>query len=678
MAGWTFNYLCPVMIQKISYTLSILLFISATVFAQRDVFDDRNLGSGGTFGSGFDGPGRGEMDLDSLEHEHEKKHIPSFIRSWKLKDYGAKLDSFEVDTALNFYHVYNPIYQRSISNTYTGNYGGAYLSNDFFSRKQSSDFYFYSSFDAYATMPENIQYFNTTTPYTLLDYSQSENKNVKNETRFNVFHSQNVNRDLNFTFFYNQAKSQGQYRRQENKHNSIGLYSSYTSDKWLTHGNVIFNRVKNQENGGFQPDQDLDEYEDTETYLVNLLEAYSEIHNNTFSLNNEYRIGKTIEEEDEEGNIFETFIPRTGFIHQIEYSGNRRTYNDDGLENNQEFYPAIFLDSLQTGDTTKFSRLTNIFQIRFYEAPDRKYTFGKRAYIGHDRISTTLPLTDTTFVKEKYSNTFVGGGIFRDEGQFWQWGGSGKLYLTGYRSGQTELSAYLNKPLRVGKDTMVFRVEGELNTIVPDYFQQKYSSNHFSWDNRFDNINEMIIRSKITSQRYKLTLGLNYALIGNYIYNNADALPTQGGSEMLVLSAYVKKDIETKHWLIRTQLNWQKGNQESYLHLPDLMFYGSLNFKTTIFKVMKARLGVDMRYNTEFYADAYDPATGRFYWQNQEKIGDYPMIDLHANLKLKRTRAFFQWLNAGAGLLEGKFWGAPSHPFYRRTFRLGVAWSFYD
>ena len=676
MAGWTFNYLCPVMIRKITYTLSILLLVAAGVFAQVREPGRNNFGSG----SGGNRDPLGETDEED-ELEQEEKHILSIIRTWKLKDYGAKVDSFEVDTALSFFHVYHPISKRSISNTYTGNYGGAYLSNDYFERTNFSDFYFYNSFDAYATMPENIQYFNTTTPYTLLDYSQSENKNVQTESRFNVFHSQNVNKDFNFTFFYNQGKSTGHYRRQENKNSAIGLYSSYTGEKLLTHGSLIFNGVDTQENGGLQPNQDLNDYDETETYLVNLLEAESEIRNSTFSLSNEYRVGTYVEgdgEEDEEGNVPEIFIPRTGFIHQFEYSGNRRIYNDPGLVNNQDFYPSIYLDSLITGDTIKFNRLTNIFQIRFYEAPDRKYTFGKRAFIGHDRISISMPETDTTFVKENRTNTFVGGGVFRDEGKFWQWGGDGKLYLTGYRSGQTELSAYLNKPLKIGKDTMSFRVEGELNTIVPDYFQQTYKSNHYNWDNRFDNINEMIIRSTISSKRYKLTLGMNYALIGNYIYTNSEALPQQGGSEMLVISAYLKKDFETKYWLIRTQLNWQKANQDSYLHLPDVMAYTSVNFKTAIFKVMKANLGVDFWYNTSFYADAYDPATGRFYWQDKEKIGDYPYFDVHANIKLKRTRVFFQWLNAGQGLFDGNFWGAPSHPLYRRTFRLGVAWSFYD
>jgi hypothetical protein len=90
-----------------------------------------------------------------------------------------------------------------------------------------------------------------------------------------------------------------------------------------------------------------------------------------------------------------------------------------------------------------------------------------------------MPNPDASY-NDKQSNTFVGGGIFRNEGSFWQWGVDGRLYLTGYRSGQTEFNGYINKPLRIGKDTTSLRVEGVLKTIVPDYFEQKYLPTIFS------------------------------------------------------------------------------------------------------------------------------------------------------------------------------------------------------
>ena len=132
----------------------------------------------------------------------------------------------------------------------------------------------------------------------------------------------------------------------------------------------------------------------------------------------------------------------------------------------------------------------------------------------------------------------------------------------------------------IGKDTTSIYVEGELNSIVPDYFIQNFSSNHYQWSNQFYNTNEMVVRSKIQSQKYNFTLGLNYALISNYIFNNKEALPQQGGNEMLIVSAYAKKDFESKHWLIRTQAIWQKSSQKNYLHLPDLTGYLSFNYKT--------------------------------------------------------------------------------------------------
>jgi hypothetical protein len=167
-------------------------------------------------------------------------------------------------------------------------------------------------------------------------------------------------------------------------------------------------------------------------------------------------------------------------------------------------------------------------------------------------------------------------------------------------------------------------------------------------------------------------------LIGNYIYNDKNVLPAQAGSELLVLSAYLNKDFESDHWVVRMQGLIQKANNENMVHLPTFAGFASINYRTIVSKVLYFQLGADVRYNSAFYADAYDPGTSRFYLQNSQKIGNYPYVDLHANLKLKRTRIFFNLLNAGSGLVGNNYFVAPDYPYYRRTFRLGLAWSFYD
>ena len=628
------------------------------------------LPSGGTTGGS---PGGANQSEKNSEEKAKKPSIPSVIKVWELADQGSRMKPSELDTTLSFFHVYHPFEQRSISNTFTGNNGGAYQTNDFLKRTFNSDFYFSRSFDAYWLTPSQIQYFNTTTPYTVLDYTQSENRSSKNETRFNVIHSQNVNQKLNFEFIYNQTRSQGQYPEQENKFHNIGIVTSYNSNAFISHSNIIFNRLQGQENGGIEAGQSLSGVEITEDFTVRMDDAVNNIQNNNFYTSNEYRLGKTVEADSAE-YIVEAFIPRVGFIHELEYSGNKRKFTKENARSG--FFENTYLDTISTSDSLKYTRLTNIFQIKIYEAPDRKYTFGKRAYIGNDQLWYNFSAPDK-YYPEKQSNTFVGGGFFRNEGKFWQWEADGRIYLTGYRAGQTELTGYVNKPLRIRKDTTSLRIEGSLKSLVPDYFDQYYYSNHFEWQNDFDNINEMTIKASIHSQEFRTTVGAGYSLIGNYIYNNEEALPTQG-SELLILSAYLNKDFDSKHWLVRTQLLVQKGSNESYIHLPTFAGFVSMNYRTVISKVLYTQLGVDTRYNTSFYADAYEPGTSRFYLQNKQKIGNYPYIDLHVNMKLKRTRFFFKLMNSASGLIGDNFYAAPDYPYYRRTYRIGVAWSFYD
>lgn len=659
---------------KYIYIFIVALLVGYQANAQ---FRPEGVPSGRTLGgnNGQNQQNGSSTDDDEEDKEEQKRPaIPSVIRVWQMEDQGARLKPSELDTALTFFHIYHPFEQRSISNTFIGNNGGAYQSNDFFNRTFNSDFYFARSFDAYWLMSNQIQYFNTTTPYSVLDYTQSENRSKKNETRFNVIHSQNVNKKFNLEFIYNQTKTQGQYARQENRFHNIALATSYMSNRFVSHSNVIFNRLQAQENGGVVLDDGRTLSDNnTEDLIVRLEGTQNKVNNNNFYTINEYRLGKTVEADSAE-YIVDAFIPRVGFIHSLEYSGNKRRFASSLRDT--VFFENTFNDTLDV-DSTLYTRLTNIFQIKIYEAPDRKYTFGKRAYIGNDQLWYKFSIPGMYFPK-KQSNTFVGGGIFRNEGKFWQWEADGRIYLTGYRAGQTELYGSVNKPLRIGRDTTSLRIFGSLKTLVPDYYDQYFYSNHFQWQNNFSNINEVRLGGTIQSQQYNMTVGANYALIGNYIYNNEQAMPTQANSELMILSAYVNKDFESRHWLVRTQLMAQKASNEDYIHLPSMAGFMSINYRTILSKVLYTQLGIDTRYNTSFYADAYQPGTARFYLQNEQKIGNYPYIDLHVNLKLKRTRFYFKMMNVGSGLVGDDYFMAPDHPYYRRTFRIGLAWSFYD
>ncbi len=640
-------------------------------------------------------PEGSEVESEVEETVQKEKFVQSHVVSWRTSGYGAFLDSVKVDTILHNYHNYHPIYQNSITNTYTGNYGGAYLSNEVAKRNFNTDFYFLRTHDAYLLTPSQIIYYNTTTPYTLLDYSQSENKNRNNETRFNVLHSQNVSPVFNVTFRYDQAKSDGQYNFQENKNHFIALYSAYTGEKLNVQGGVIFNRIFNKENGGMANDDDLLNTE-TEYVVMRLTDARSEYRTNYIFTDAEYRVGVT--DTTGESDIFR---PVAGVIYSFRLSENKRLFSEGEEESNSEYFTEHFLNPAFSHDSIRFNRVTNLIQLKFYESALKKYSFGKRAYAGVEVVKNAygapgyneavFPFHPGTFrnkvyngpdprwYEKTYSNAFIGGGIFRETGKFWQWNFEGRQYLTGLRAGQTELNGIISKPARLLKDTLSsITISGSLLNRVPDDYQQRYFSNRIKWSNNFGNEQLMNLSFAVHSPRYNLHAGANYSLINNYIFNDTLGLPAQTKSELLLLSAYVNKEFRLRKFTLLTHLLWQKASATRYIHLPDLLARLSLSYDMVVSKVLFVQMGADLRYNTAYYADAYHPVTGFFYLQNEKLLGNYPYLDGFANLKLKRTRVFVQYMNVASLGLNKPFFTALHHPMNRATFRLGVAWSFYN
>jgi hypothetical protein len=627
--------------------------------------------------------------------ETRKKAITSHVRSWKISDNGIFTDSVKIDTLYKNYHNYNPVLKNSITGTFTGNYGGSYLDNDFSKRKYENEFYFFRTHDAYLLSPTGLNYYNTTTPYTLLDYSQSESKNRGNETRFNVLHSQNVTPFLNITFRYDQAKSQGQYKYQENKNHFITLYSSFTRDKLKIYGGFIFNRIFNQENGGMANDNDLATVA-PEWVNMKLTDASSAFKNNYFFADAEYRFG--ISEEDENKT---NFRPVAGILYSLLISQNQKIFNEGNEIDNSSFFTHSWLNQKYSHDSVRFNTLTNLFQIKFYESALRKFSFGKRAFAGIEIVKTSFAapgyseavfpfhpgnFTDKIYsgpsprwYNQNYSNAFFGGGIYRETGKFWTWDFDGRQYVTGIKAGQTEINGTISKPVHFWKDSLSYiRIKGNLWNRTPDNFHEKYFSNRIKWDNDFLNEQVMNASFSFSSPAHYLETGAKYSLFNNYIYHDTLGIPAQTKNELLILSAFINKEIKWRHFGILTEVLWQKASAPRYIHLPGLSARLIISYNMLLSKVLYIEIGADTRYNTAYFADAYHPVTGLFYLQNKLKLGNYPYTDAFINAKLKRTRIFAQYMNLGSLFLEKSYFTSLHYPMNKATFRLGISWSFYD
>lgn len=615
----------------------------------------------------------------------------------------------KLDTVINDFHTYNPASKNLISAQTLGNLGTAYRTNDFFLMDNNpDDFLFLRNYKIYGEWPENVRFYNVTKPFTELGYGQWFSNRPKGETWLRVLHTQNVTSRINFALSYNSIGSQGKYLNQEAKDNSLNFTLSYNGERYDAWFAVGKNKFTNQENGGLPNPKDIENPDLKPENIAVWLNGVNSVTKNFYVLlSHQYKLGawKEVKSKDE---TYETFIPRVAFMHTLEYSDNSREFTEsdpnpffqytDG-RGTVYFYggsiPNINSSAGTTGspatkDKSGESRLTNKFILKAVEAPDRKFTFGKQAFIGNDLINVSFPREEPIYTpgiwmpplglsqSDHLTNTFIGGSVFRTEGKFWTWDASGKYYIQGYRMGDFELSGKMSKPFILAKDTSFLQLTANMNNITPDYFYNHYYSNHFKWTNNFNRTYELRLGADFKMPGIRFNGGFRYSIVNNYVYLNEASLPEQANSEFSVIKGFINKDFKIGILNIQNWITYQKSTTDKYLHIPQLMARNTIYLEGIYAKVLNYHFGLDTRYESSFYGDYYNPALGMFYVQGKDKIGNYPWMDIFIDLKIKRTRFYVKYSNIGTLLMKGGYFRTPNYPEQPSLLGFGVSWTFYD
>ncbi|MFV0506506.1 MAG: putative porin [Bacteroidales bacterium] len=641
-----------------------------------------------------------ETDEEMSEDSDSVKNVPRIRKLWNLFDYGANVRLAGSDTLMDYYQLFNPPYMGQMSVTEVGNYAGAAMSNDFFARKINTQFYFLRNFQYSSYVFEEIDFLNTTTPYTYFYYIQSLNKNTKQYDRLDVLHSQNVNERLNFTFRWDQARANGDFQNQQQKPMNVLFNMNYQGDKYIAYGSIIYNRVKSEENGGLTDDASRDLTEKSDQLPVNLYGVSSEIKNIIATYNHEYRIGRKVlvEEKDmleEQWALIpdsvkelgvDNFFPRLGLSHQIEYETATRSFDEESVDTS--FFSNSFLNPNSTDDVVEYSRLSNVFRVKYYENPDKEWLAGAFVYAGADVVNVkykqllndSIPyiIDSVSMFSNNYVDAFVGGEIGKSNSEFLNWKAKAKFYLSGQKLGTTYLSGYIDKPLRLSFDTLALVANAEFNTVAPSVFEQDFVSNHFIWHNSFSNTTEMKFSGTVRSQKLKAKAGANFGVFANMIYGGYKVVPVQEKDPVSVISIFAQKNFRSKAFDWMLKLLWQSSSNEAAVPLPDVSLFSNLAAKFTLSKVLHMRMGVEFLYDTKFYANAYDPATGRFYSQKTTKIGGYPYLTPYLTFRLKRFDAFLRADNISSMFMKEERYTAYNLPANRFAFRIGLKWRFFD
>ncbi|HBX51677.1 MAG: hypothetical protein A2W98_05810 [Bacteroidetes bacterium GWF2_33_38] len=635
------------------------------------------------------------------------------IKSWKF-------DSFfdnhftSIDSTLNDFQIYNPMQKLSFSNSYLGTLASPSISNILLDYNYF-DNYFLNTINPFLFSYHNIQFYDTKKPFSSVFYS-----NGAQEQSLDVFHTRNVNKKLNFGFRYNLVSSVGFYKRQKTKKNSFTIFSSYISKFYNLHTNFAYNKFMYYENGGLETLVNFSEYISPEFFGVNLDNASSTIKYTSAFLSQEFRLGYNKDILDssktDTSNVNNRkFVHLASLQHVLEYYKTYRVYEDvnplsgfyngvktDSIDylNDSTIVPyidfnsiPIFMDSTATFDSIAQRLFANTFQLKLNE---QKFKVGARVGFYHEILKYSLPCLDSLNVVDSilfpykthfdtlYFNSAIFAGIYNNFNKKLNWYLNTKYFISGHRNSNFEVSGFIRKNF-FSKDSISnlrssISLSANFSRKAPDFFEENYYSNHYQWDSTFLAKDVTSIKLFYSIPVWNLSLGVTSNIFDNFIYYNEIAQPTQTTSTYNVYSGYLIKNFTLGNFHFNNQLVYQDNGNKTVLRIPSIIFFNSTYVNFNLFKkVLNVNLGFDFYYYDEYYGYAYKPATGVFYIQNDDLVGNYPLLDVFLRLKLKRARFFLKVTHVNYMLTNTTpLYTLSKYPINGRTLKMGISWNFYD
>lgn len=610
--------------------------------------------------------------LDSLMHIHDTATIVYFYNRTDSLAMG-RFYTVEGSRITGFQH-YNPLDQRGRFGASSSNIGLAYKNLVFQPVLSDGFFTGMESFDAYTFTSENTRYYRHLIPVTYLQYANGPEK----EQLFRVIHSHTIKRTVTIGVDFNLINSPGNINNQKSDDKSVVFTGQYYT-KNLRFGaiaNYRHNKFVVRENGGIVNDSVFEQEWETDFRLfdVNLSTAQNMVKDAGVMVNTYFFLSGKPE-------IIDSVKMRPPTFHagRIDYTFNYnrqvQIYSDqDPLADfYQTFGPII--DSSETYDSLMINSYDNRFSwsnLRIGDVPEKKYMTVMFAIsnkqtnisdsVSERRFSCWVP--EASMIIRPYHTLSV---------QL-----NGRYTMGGFNNAGFELAGLANQHYETKKGRSGDISFGFLTTSQEaGYFYNHFNSNYFRWDTSFSN---QIIQEATFGLRYQsLQLKAEYQFISDYVYLDQEARPAQYKGSINLIRAELFDEFRWKVWGINAQLIYTLNSNKELIRVPDFLARVSVCPTLSLFKnAAVLQPGVEILYNTAYYASAYMPALRMFYLQDEKKIGNYPYIDVFINLMIKRFRFFVKYSHLNSLWSEHKYYMIPHYPMEEAAFKFGLSWSFYD
>ena len=664
---------------------------STAATAQRDII--RGLGRR-VQGAG---QGRSGQGNDSIHHRTNLED--SITISFRYLD---STRSYKLDSSISDFSKRYPI---PATNIYLGNIGNASRSLLFSPNLISGFDPGFHAFDIYKVKLDKVRFFNTTRPYSEINYMLGS----RVEQMIELMHTQNIKPNWNFALQYRLINSPGFFKNQKTNHNTY-LFNSWFQSRSKRYNNyfaIVSNRLQSGESGGILDDKDYlgdpvykDRFNiatkiggdpqfgrDFFSTIITTANKYSEF---TVLLRQQYDFGRK-DSLVTDSTVVPLFYPSLRFEHNFQFDVFKYRFQDFPNTGSISYTP----DSTYYQDTygiplnaakdtvfiyEKWKSMTNDFSI--YQFPDSRNQ--------QQFIRVGLSIQNLTGEWTDGSKTFFnswGHAEYRNKtrNQKWDIEANGKLFFTGVNS--ADYKAYISLQRYAGRKIGYIQLGFENASRTPSFiFDSRSSFYLMDPPVNFKKENNTHLFASFLMPAIKMNLSGHYYLMTNYTYITDYRNLQQEATLFNVLRIALEKTIRLgKRWNWHTETYFQQVVGDGPVHVPAIYTRNRLAYEGSLgFLNLNIALGLEFRYHTAYKADNYSPVLGQFFYQDSITIRNQrPDIAAYLHFRIKPFKAFVRMENlntAETALGNLSFTHnnlvAPGYALPGLQFRLGIYWSF--
>jgi len=534
---------------------------------------------------------------------------------------------------------------------------------------------------------EDIVYYNVPIPMAEMMFKTT----FEQGQLLDAFLTFNTSERLNFSIGYKGFRSLGKYNTNESESGNFKVTSNYQTKnmRYNLRMHITVQEIKTEENGGLASKEE--QFESRNEDFLNrirvdtrLEDANYRILGKRYFLDHHYKL---LRKQKDSSKVTPMYI---SIGHQFTYETKYSQFTHARAA--EDYFGSSFLTSID--DKANLKTMFNQANATLSN-PTLGILKGFLNLYNYNYFFDSLLITPSGEITNqlKGEEISVGASYKKQIGRF-KIEGEGSYNVSGDLSGSIlDASASYNI-----NESNKIKVTLHSSSKMPDFNYLLYQSEYenYNWQNT-SNFKKQRVNSLQFNLQSKVwgDLSASYTTIDNYSYfkseadaaaidnglENAFVKPYQEGNSVNHLKVKYQKEIKVGSFALANTVMYQNVSQTNQvLNVPQLVTRNTLYYSGNVFKkAMYIQTGVTFKYFTGYNMDAYNPLLGEFYIQNNEKIGDFPLLDFFINARVKQTRIYLKAEHFNSSFnTPSKFYAAPGYPYRDFIVRFGLVWNFFS